>query len=112
MIQVPGGERKWFPLYHQVTVCKTAPAYFYFDMDMVLQLVPHNFSLSPELLAILVGCDVPLHVQTHLAVLGVVSVAKFAYCVCSDKELLDEILGSMGDLLHLFLCIFPMSIPV
>ena len=83
------------------SLCETSHVKFSFDgLYPSYDCVSHHNSINPELLAILIGCDVPLHVQQHLAALGIISVAKLAFCVSTDKELIEEILGSMGDLLR------------
>ena len=59
-----------------------------------------TISLSIELVTLLVQCDVPLVVHRHFVTLGITSVAKLAFCVSTDQELMEEVLGSMSDLLH------------
>ena len=59
-------------------------------------IASRNNSISLELVTLLVQCDVPLLMHNHLADLGVNSMGKVAFCVASDKVLMDEVLGPCG----------------
>ena len=59
--------------------------------------------LSAELTDLLVKCDMPLSFYAHLGCLGVKTIAKLAYSVSTDKELLDEIMATTS----VWLCQLP-----
>ena len=59
-----------------------------------------NSALNTELLALIVECDAPLAFHKHLASLGVERISKVAYCAASDAELMEESVGSFGDLYY------------
>ena len=47
---------------------------------------------------LLVKFDVPFSYREHLASLGLVTVAKSAYCVAADAELVDEVIKTGGNI--------------
>ena len=59
-----------------------------------------------DLTDLLVRCDVPLSLYPHMGLIGVTTVAKLAYFLATDKELMEEIMGTAADLRgHVLVCL-------
>ena len=48
----------------------------------------------------------PPSLYPHMGMIGVTAVAKLEYCLATDKELMEEIMGTAADLrCHVLICL-------
>ena len=73
-------------------------AYWGFLLNFRMVRIAHANAPDTDLLDLLVRRDMPLFILEYLAASGAESVAYLAYCVAADMELMEGVMGSVGEL--------------